>query len=80
MLKTCLHLPPNTHAKSPTETEIRVMLNVINYVAPDANLGKIVRKNLRKEFSYFFDSLIMIFSGKISNFDAITSVIQEIVL
>ena len=44
----------------------------------DANLGKIVRKNLWKEWSYFFDSLIKVFSGKISNFDAITSVIQEI--
>ena len=54
------------------------MLNEINYVAPDVNLGKIVRKNLGKEWSYFFDSLIKVFSGKISNFDAITSVIQEI--
>ena len=54
------------------------MLNKINYDVPDANLGKIVRKNLRKEWSYLFDSLIKVFSGKISNFDDITSVIQEI--
>ena len=54
------------------------MLNEINYVVPDANLGKIVRKNLRKEWSYFFDSLIKVFSSKINYFDAITSVIQEI--
>ena len=46
---------------------------------PNASLGKIVRKNLRKEWSYFFDSLIKVFSGKIRNFDAMTSVIQEIV-
>ena len=79
ILNTCLNFPPNTHAKSPTETNIRTMLNEINYDVPDANLGKIVRKNLRKEWSYFFDSLIKVFSEKISNFDAITSVIQEIV-
>ena len=50
----------------------------INYAIPDGNLGKIFRKNLRKEWSYLFDSAIKVFSGKISNFDAITFVIQEI--
>ena len=54
------------------------MLNEINYVAPDANLGKIIRKNLRKEWCYIFDSIIKVFSGKIRIFDTITSVIQEI--
>ena len=78
VLNTSLNLPANTHAKSPSEVDIRKMLNEINYSTPNANLGKIVRKNLRKEWSYFFDSLIKVFSGKISNFDAITSVIQEI--
>ena len=29
VLNTCLNLPNNTHAKSPTETEIRTMLNEI---------------------------------------------------
>ena len=76
VLNSCLNFPANTHAISPTEIDIRRMLNEINYDVPDANLGKIVRKNLRKEWSYFFDSLIKVFSGKISNFDAITSVIQ----
>ena len=75
VLNSCLTLPANTHAKSPTETEIKVMLNEINYVARDANIGKIVRKSLWKEWSYFFDSLIKVFSGEISNFDDITSVI-----
>ena len=78
VLNACLNLPANTHAKSPIELDIRKMLTEINYDVPDANLGKIVRKNLRKEWSYFFDSLIKVFSGKISNFDAITFVIQEI--
>ena len=44
-----LNLSANTHAISPSEIDIRKMLNEINYAAPDANLGKIVRKNLRKE-------------------------------
>ena len=54
------------------------MLREINYVEPKANLGKIVRKNLTKEWSYFFDCLIKVFTEKISNFDAITQVVQEI--
>ena len=31
------------------EPEIRLMLNKINYVSRDVNLGKIVKNNLRKE-------------------------------
>ena len=46
VINTCLNFPANTHAKPPTEIDIRTMLNEINYVVPDANLGKIVRKNL----------------------------------
>ena len=53
VLNSCLTLPAYTHVKSPTETKIRVMLNEINYVAPDANLGNIVRKNLRKVVELF---------------------------
>ena len=78
ILSTCLNLPTDTHTASPTENEIRTMLREINYVEPEANLGKIVRKNLRKEWSYFFDCLIKVFTGKIINFDAITQVVQEI--
>ena len=78
VLNSCLNLPANTHVKSPTEPKIRIMLNKINYVVLDANLGKIVMKNLGKKWSFFFDSLIKVFSGEITNFDYITSVIQEI--
>ena len=45
VLNASLNLPANTHAISPSEVDIRKMLNKINYAAPDANLGKIVRKN-----------------------------------
>ena len=37
-----------TNAKPHSETGIRNMLNEVIYVVPDANLGKIVRKDLRK--------------------------------
>ena len=49
VLNKCLNFSANTHANSPTVINIRTMLNEINYVIPDANLGKIVMKNLRKE-------------------------------
>ena len=49
VLNSCLNLPTNTHVKSPTESEIRTMLDEINYDVPHANLCKIVWKNLRKE-------------------------------
>ena len=39
----------NNHAKYPTKNEIRTMLEEINYVVPNANLGNIVRKNIRNE-------------------------------
>ena len=42
VLSTCLQFPAITHVASPTETEIRKMLVDINYVEPEANLGKIV--------------------------------------
>ena len=54
------------------------MLNNINNTEPESKLGKIVRKILRKEWSYFFDGLIKVFTEKISNFDVITQVVQEI--
>ena len=78
VLSTCLNFFANTHTSSPTETEIKVMLNDINYVELESNLGKIVRKKLRKEWSYFFDCIIKVFIEKISNFDVITQVVQEI--
>ena len=37
------------------------------------NFGEVARRYLRREWSYFFDSIIKVFSGKVSNFDAITT-------
>ena len=80
VLSTCLKLSVNTRTSSPNAIEIRVMLNEIKYVEPESNLGKIVRKNLRKKWSYFFDCLIKVFTGKINNFDVITKVVQELLM
>ena len=42
------------------------------------NLGDVVRIHYRKEWSYLFDSIIKVFSGKVSNVDAITTPMQLI--
>ena len=54
------------------------MLDSINYVGETQNLGKIYRKGMRKEWSLFCDSIIKVFSGKVSNFDAFTTSMQNI--
>ena len=74
MISTLLRLPENNQYNPPYEQKIRTMLREIYYVEPNANLGKIVRNGCRKEWSYFYDSIINVFSGKISNFDAITTI------
>ncbi|KAK1385096.1 hypothetical protein POM88_022831 [Heracleum sosnowskyi] len=48
------------------------MLNSINYSLPMANLSKIQRRGMVKEWSFFFDVILKVFSGKVSNYDAVT--------
>lgn len=45
----------------------------MGYSLETDNLGRNKRKGLRKEWSFFCDSLIKVFSGKITTFDAITN-------
>ena len=56
------------------------ILDDTNYVVNPAymNLGDLVRKNYGRELSYFFDSIIKVFSSKVSNFDVIIIGIQLI--
>ncbi|KAK1401500.1 hypothetical protein POM88_001105 [Heracleum sosnowskyi] len=54
------------------------MLNLINYVLPTDNLSKIQRKGMFKEWSFFFDVILKVFSGKISNYDAVTLFMLDI--
>ncbi|KAK1365406.1 hypothetical protein POM88_040967 [Heracleum sosnowskyi] len=49
------------------------MLNTIHYSLSTVNLGKIIRRGLVKEWSYLADAFIKVFSGKISNFDALSN-------
>ena len=73
VITTCFNIPENNCDSGPTYAEIVSMLNSINYAKETDNLGKIVRKGMRKEWSFLCDAFIKVFSGKISNFDAITS-------
>lgn len=78
ILRECLELPCNNCDAMPDETHIKNMRKSVNYTDHNANLGKIVRQNSRKEWIYFFDTIIKVFSGKISNFDAITTSMQQV--
>ncbi|KAK1373001.1 hypothetical protein POM88_029194 [Heracleum sosnowskyi] len=73
VLQACLHIPDNNCDALPTNTEITTMLNSINYSLPTDNLGRIIRRGLVREYSYLADAFIKVFSGKISNFDALTN-------
>ena len=80
VLGNALRLPENNCSSLASDEEVRQMLNDINYaMTPSSvNLGEVARRHLRREWSYFFDSIIKVFSGKVSNFDAITTSMQLI--
>ena len=56
------------------------MLKDLNYAVTPSSvlLGEVARIYLRREWSYFFDSIIMVFFGKVINFDAITTSMQSV--
>ena len=54
------------------------MLRSLNYTDSVADLGKLGRHFLRKEWSLFFDQIAKSFTGKCSGFDAITSITCQI--
>ena len=56
------------------------MLSDLNYAVTPSSvyLGEVARRYLRREWSYFFDSIIKVFSQKVSNFDSITTSMQLI--
>ncbi|KAK1374163.1 hypothetical protein POM88_030356 [Heracleum sosnowskyi] len=73
VLQACLHIPENNCDALPTITEMVNLLNSINYSLPTENLDKIIMRGLVREYSYLADAFIKVFSGKISNFDALTN-------
>ncbi|KAK1385101.1 hypothetical protein POM88_022836 [Heracleum sosnowskyi] len=72
VITACLNLPENNGLEKHSDTNIVNMLNLINYALPTDNLSKIQRKDMVKEWSFFFDAILKVFSGKISNYDAVT--------
>ena len=77
VMNACFKLPENTVTTLPSDNQLVNMLNAMNYALPTSALGKIVRKGLRREWSFLCDAFVKAFSGKISNFDAITSQILQ---
>jgi hypothetical protein len=71
IVSEALKLPISENAPI-KDSDLVEMLLMVNYAGSTSILGKIARKNLRKEWSYFFDCVIKVFSGKITNYDAIT--------
>ena len=77
VMKACFKIPENTVNTLPFENQLVNMLNAMNYALPTSSLGKIVTKGLRMEWSYLCDAFVKAFYDKISNFDAITSQILQ---
>ena len=80
VLGNALRIPENNCSSLASDEEVRKMLNDINYAMTPSSvdLGEVARRHLRREWSYFFDSIIKVFLGKVRNFDAITTSIQLI--
>ena len=55
-VRNALHLPVNNCAARPNDENLTDMLEAIHYSA-EINLGNISRAHLRKEWSFFFDSI-----------------------
>ena len=79
-MREALRLSENNCSANASDEEVRQMLRDLNYVVTPSSvlLGEVARRYLRREWSYFFDSIIKVFSGKVSNFDAITTSMQSI--
>ena len=77
-VRLALHMPANNCTSDPTTGDIIDMLESIGYNGDMTNLGKIGRKCMRKEWNFFCDAFIKSFSGKISNFDALTINMQHL--
>ncbi|KAL8156757.1 hypothetical protein AgCh_001747 [Apium graveolens] len=71
--ESCFKLPENNAMTPHTDNDVSAMLDFIGYSFDSTSLGSIRRKGLRKEWSFLGDAFIKVFYGKISNFDAITS-------
>ena len=77
-VRAALNLPRNSTNRLPNDNEILQMLRDMHYNGDMSNLGQILRRHMRKKWSFLCDSIIKVFSGKVSNYDAFTMSIQVI--
>ncbi|XP_017224905.1 uncharacterized protein LOC108201105 [Daucus carota subsp. sativus] len=78
VINEALHLPNSDFEKLPTDEEIICMLKFIKYASKPWQLSHISRRYLRKEWSYFFDTLTRVFTARCSGYNAITILVQII--
>ena len=78
VVRNALKLPANSIDRLPTENEILRMLEDMHYNGDMSNLGQILRRHMRKEWSFLCYSIIKVFYGKLSNYDAFAMSIQVI--
>ena len=77
-VRAALNLPRNSTNRVPNDNEILRMLKDMHYNGDMSNLSQILRRHMRKELSFLCNSIINVFSGKVSNYDAFTKSIQVI--
>ena len=75
-VRVSVKLPRNSTDRVPNDNEIVRMLRDMHYNGDLSNLGHILRRHMRKEWSFLCDSFIKVFSGKVSNYDAFTMSMQ----
>ena len=78
-VRVALNLPGNSTDRLPNDNEIVSMLRNMHYNGDLSNLGQILRRHMRKEWSFLCDSFIKVFSGKVSNYDAFTMSMQTMI-
>ncbi|KAL8091618.1 hypothetical protein AgCh_034031 [Apium graveolens] len=77
-VNTSLGLPTENYGEMPTADELSEFIDFINY-SGSINLASLNRTNLRKEWSFVFDSVVRAFTCRKTGFDNISSVVQKLV-
>ncbi|KAK1395700.1 hypothetical protein POM88_005563 [Heracleum sosnowskyi] len=74
-INQALHLPVSNFEKLPTDEEILAMLKFIKYASKSRQLSDIISRNyLRKEWSYFFDTLSKVFTSRCGSYVEVTKI------
>ena len=79
VLNVVLHFPSKKpYDAQASDEEIKEMLRSLNYTSSVADLGKLERRFLQKEWSLYFDQIVKAFTVKCCGFDASTSITFQI--